>query len=47
MKKLGLLRVEKAVEIIGLDRAYCTGFSKKDLKKYKKKYEKDNLNVNE
>ena len=34
MKKLGLLRVEKAVEIIGLDRAYCTGFSKKDLKKY-------------
>jgi len=32
IKKLGWLRVEPAVEILGLDRCYFTGLNSKDLK---------------
>lgn len=35
VKKVGYLRVEPIVEIIGLDRAYFGGLSKKDLHKIK------------
>ena len=36
VKKLGFLRVDPVVEIIGLDRAYFGGLSKKDIAKLKK-----------
>ncbi len=41
VKKLGWLRIDLAVEIIGLDKAYFTGITKRDLKKFKAFYEKD------
>jgi len=43
MKKLGLLRVHPVVEIIGLDRAYFGGLSRKDKIMLKSKYSNDEM----
>lgn len=43
VNKLGWLRVDPIVEIIGLDRAYFGGLSVKDLQMLKDKFETNTL----